>query len=162
MLHELEEIIFLPSWLQKNRSMLAGRFPKLSKYVLNKIGNISTSAFALAVFEEYVIIILITISAIYFNFYHLWIGVFMAFSIHLIVHIAQWLIVRKYVPFIATSALCLPYCIYAFKTLATAQEADGKAIVFWTIVGVAVAALNLLLAHKIAFAFDKYYFRSKK
>jgi hypothetical protein len=159
MVHEFEEIIFLPGWLRKNRHMLASRFPKLSKYTLNKIGDISASAFALAVFEEYIIILLITVSAIHFNFYGLWTGVFMAFSIHLVIHIAQWLIIRKYVPFIATSILCLPYCIYVFRTLITAPETDCKTIIFWTAAGMLAMILNLMLAHKIAILFDKYHLK---
>jgi hypothetical protein len=155
MIHEFEEIIFLPRWLRKNRNMLVDRFPKMSKYALNKIGNISTSAFALAVFEEYVIVILITTSAIYFNFYNLWTGMFMAFSIHLIIHIIQWVTVRKYMPFIVTSILCLPYCIYVFKILATVM--DYKTIALWTIIGIVAMILNLILAHKIAIVFDKYH-----
>jgi hypothetical protein len=155
MIHEFEEFIFFPGWLQKNKNRLADRFPKLSKYTLNKMGNISTSAFALAVFEEYVIVILITASAIYFDFYGLWTGMFTAFSIHLIIHIIQWLIIRKYVPFIVTSILCLPYCIYVFNILITTQNTDYKTIVFWTIVGIVATGLNLLFAHKIAIIFDK-------
>ena len=159
--HEFEEIIFLPGWLQKNKNMLAGRFPKLSKYTLNKIDNISTSAFALAVFEEYLIIILITVSAIYFNFYNLWTGMFMAFFIHLIIHIIQWLTVRKYMPFIVSSILCLPYCAYVLKTLVTVEDTDYKTIVFWTITGIVAAILNLMLAHKMAIIFDKYHLKIK-
>jgi hypothetical protein len=155
MIHEFEEIIFLPGWLQKNKNSLADRFPKLSKYALNKMGDISTSAFALAVFEEYIIVLLITASAIHFDFYGLWTGMVAAFSIHLIIHIIQWLIIRKYVPFILTSIVCLPYCIYVFNILATEQQTDSQTMVFWTVIGIVATASNLLLAHKIANAFDK-------
>jgi hypothetical protein len=161
MIHEFEEIIFLPEWLRKNKNMLASKFPKLSKYMLNKIGDISAPAFALAVFEEYIIVILITVSAIYFDFYSLWTGMFIAFSIHLVIHIIQWLIIRKYVPFIVSSVLCLPYCIYIFKTLMTMKATDCKTLVFWTAIGIVAAVLNLLLAHKIAILFDKYRLRKK-
>jgi hypothetical protein len=159
MIHEFEEIIFLPDWLRKNKNLLAGRFPKLSKYILHKIGNISTSAFALAVFEEYIIVLLITISAIYFDFHNLWTGMFMAFFVHLIIHVVQWLIVRKYVPFIVTTVLCLPYCMYVSKTLLAMKGMDCKIMVFWTVIGVVVMTLNLILVHKIAAIFDKYHSR---
>jgi hypothetical protein len=141
--------------------MLADRFPKLSKYTLNKIGDISASAFALAVFEEYMIVILITISAVYFDFYGLWTGMFIAFSIHLVIHIMQWLIIRKYVPFIVSSVLCLPYCIYTFETLMTMKATDCQTLVFWTATGIVATVLNLLLAHRIAILFDKYRLKNK-
>jgi hypothetical protein len=142
--------------------MLVDKFPKLSKYMFNKIGNISASAFALAVFEEYIILILITVSAIYFDFYSLWTGMFIAFSIHLVIHIIQWLIIRKYVPFIVSSVLCLPYCIYVFRIISETKETDCKTFIFWTVTGILATVLNLLLAHKIAILFDKYRLRKKR
>jgi hypothetical protein len=161
MLHEFEEIIFLPGWSRKNKHLLSSRFPKPSKYILHKIGDISTSAFVLAVFEQYIIVLLITISAIYFDFYNLWTGMFMAFFVHLIMHVIQWLIVRKYVPFIVTTILCLPYCMYVFQTLLAMKGMDCKTIVCWTVIGVVAMTLNLMLVHKIAAVFDKYHRENK-
>ncbi|MDR3169107.1 MAG: HXXEE domain-containing protein [Candidatus Peribacteria bacterium] len=154
-MHEFEEIIFLPDWLQKNKNILADRFPKLSKYLVSKIDNISTSEFALVVFEEYILIILITISAVYFDFYNLWIGVFMAFYLHLIVHIIQWLVVRKYVPFIISSIICLPYCTYLLKILLTMKEIHYETLTFRTIIGIIVTLLNLIVVHHIAMLMTK-------
>jgi hypothetical protein len=156
MIHEFEEMIFLPAWLEKNKSELARRFHGLPGRLLNRIGGLSAPAFALAVFEEYLLLVLITISAVYFGFYLLWAGVFMAFSIHLVVHVVQWLVVRKYVPFIVSSILCLPYCAYVFKTLLGRMEADGRTWVLWTLAGIFLSVLNLAAAHKMAILFDKY------
>jgi uncharacterized membrane protein YjjP (DUF1212 family) len=43
-----------------------------------------------------------------------WYCCLIAFGLHLIVHIIQFLVIRKYIPVIVTSVLCLPYCIWVF------------------------------------------------
>ncbi|MDR3178046.1 MAG: hypothetical protein LBT96_03580, partial [Campylobacteraceae bacterium] len=69
------------------------------------------------------------------------------------IHIAQWLLIRKYAPFIVSSIVCLPYCVYVFKILITTT--DYKTIILWTFIGLIMTALNLMLAYKIAMIFDK-------
>lgn len=152
MIHEFEEIILMNCWMKKKQEYLILKHPILSKYTIKKMKAISTAAFALAVFEEYIILVTITLSAIYFNFYNLWIGVFMAFFFHLIIHILQWLVVRIYIPSIVSSFVCIPFCIYTFKRIIFTTDIDS--LVVWTLIGILIVAFNLNLAHKIAKKFD--------
>ncbi|QVK16885.1 HXXEE domain-containing protein [Mycoplasmatota bacterium] len=75
MLHDFEEIIFMKWWIQRNRLVLLKKFSKISK-VYNEF---STEAFALAVSEEFIILFLITLGSIIFNWYYLWLGVLIGF-----------------------------------------------------------------------------------
>ncbi|WP_081911134.1 MULTISPECIES: HXXEE domain-containing protein [Prevotellaceae] len=39
----------------------------------------------------------------------IWLAIFMAFSIHLIIHIIQSIVVKNYIPKLVTSFLLLPF-----------------------------------------------------
>ena len=113
--HDFEEIIFIQVWISKNRRYLCEKLPRLSKKLLPHFDNITTSSFALGVAEEFILISIITAISYLMNWYSLWLGLFIAFTLHLAVHCFQALIIRKYVPAIVTSIICLPICIYIIK-----------------------------------------------
>ena len=53
MIHKFEEIIMLPTWLDKNKAMLYMRFP----FMKDKVDSLSNApVFALTVLEEFIII----------------------------------------------------------------------------------------------------------
>lgn len=117
MFHDFEEIIFFKTWLAINKCELAHKFPNISKKFIPHLESISTSSFALAVAEEFILISILSLWAVCNERYELWFGVFVGFSIHILIHIIQWLIYRKYIPCIVTSFLVLPYCIYTFTKI---------------------------------------------
>ncbi len=156
MIHDFEEIIFMKAWQEKNRDYLIAKFPFLSKRILPKSGTFSTSLFSLAVFEEFVLLSIITVTAIVFQYYYIWLAAFMAFSIHLVIHIIQWVVVRKYIPAIVTSILLLPYSIYGFIKISGSSYFTNSDIILWTIIGFALMAVNLIFAHWLADKFQKY------
>ena len=152
--HDFEEIIFIKPWINRNRVWLQDKYPVIAKRMLTYTDKLSTSAFAMAVFEEFIVLCIVTFTAIYFNFYVLWLAVFMAFSVHLIGHIIQWFFVRRYTPAIVTTIIVLPYSIYGFKTILNMNIFTNSEIIIWTIVGIIIMILNLLLAHKIGRIFE--------
>jgi hypothetical protein len=81
-----------------------------------------------AVLHEFLIIALITYGSLFFDLYHWWFAAFAAFSLHLVFHIAQWLIFGKYVPVILTSILALPYCIYYFSSVPDIYRPDHRTV----------------------------------
>ena len=87
MIHEMEEIIGFRLWFEKN-------FDLVKKYsTLEKLySNFSSEGFAIAVLEEYIICIVVTGISIFWEIYIIWIGVFIAFVIHLVIHIIQSLV----------------------------------------------------------------------
>jgi hypothetical protein len=156
MIHDFEEIIFFKSWVNKNKDYLAHKFPKISKRFLSRLDNLSTSAFAVAVAEEFVLLSLITLGSVLFDNYVLWLAAFMGFFAHLLVHLIQWIILKRYIPAIWTTFLALIYCIYTFYEISVKNNIfQTSAIVLWTILGLVFLGVNLIFAHKLAAMYDR-------
>jgi predicted Abi (CAAX) family protease len=146
MVHDFEEIILLQAWLAKNRQYLSERFPKLSKRLFYHFASITTPAFALGVAEEFILISIITIAAYETNWYNLWIGLFIAFTLHLVIHCIQALIVKKYIPAVFTSIICLPICLIIIKYIVVVFPIST---VFWySVFGFIIMVVNLIILHK--------------
>lgn len=149
MFHDFEEIIFMKSWFNKNGQWLAEKFPFLPKTLFSHLENTTTANFALMVAEEFILVCLVTYLGILSGNYYWWLGAFMAFSVHIVIHLIQWIVVRGYIPVIVTSLLCLPYCIYGIVQILHTNEFTGIEIAACTLIGMVLTALNLLLIHRI-------------
>ena len=153
MLHEFEEIIGFKHWVTKDEAWIAKKYPKVAKQI-SFYERLSVPAFALAVLEEFIIIGIVTVLALTLQWYNVWIAVFSGFSLHILIHIGQWMIVRKYIPIIITSLLSIPYIIWGINSIVHSFAIIE--IVTCFIAGVFVAVLNLFFAHKLASKFDRY------
>lgn len=141
-------------WIRKNRRYLCERFPKLSKKLLPHFDNITTASFAIGVAEEFILICIITAISYVMNWYSLWLGLFIAFTLHLVVHCVQTLVVRKYVPAIVTSIICLPACMYIIKN--TFQLFTLGTVIFYSILDFIIMMVNLGTIHKFMDVFSKW------
>lgn len=156
MFHDFEEIIFFKPWLGRNKAYLKKRFPKLAERMLPHFEKLSTSAFALAVAEEFIMLNLITFASVYWENYYVWFAAFMGFSIHIVGHIIQWIIYGRYIPSIVTSLIVLPYCLYTFAEFLKTGILNVHEFVIWTFIGIILVVLNLLFAHKLALKFENW------
>ncbi len=157
MIHDFEEIIMFKPWLNKHRNEIKERFPKFERFLEKKhVFNLSTSAFAIAVLHEFILISLVTILSLVFQFYELWFGAFAVYFLHLFVHITQWVIFKKYVPVIVTSFLTLPYCIYTLFVFVEIVEISSMEMLFWTLIGIVVTILSFPSAFYLAFKFENW------
>ncbi|PIE87452.1 MAG: HXXEE domain-containing protein [Bacteroidetes bacterium] len=157
MIHDFEEIIMFKPWLKRNRAELKRRFPKFEDFLTKRnYFNLSTSAFAVAVLHEFILITLVTVLSLWYNAYYWWFGAFAVYTLHLFVHIAQWLIYRKYVPVIITSFLTLPYCIYTFTVFIEVIPMTPVQMLLWTLIGVVITALSFPSAFYWAFKFERW------
>jgi len=161
MIHDFEEIIFFESWLNKNRDYLAAKFPKITKR-MPFFDNFSTSAFAFAVAEEFILLSLITLFSVIFNNYLLWLAAFMGFFAHLLMHLGQWIIFKRYIPAIFTTFFALIYCIYALYEIISNGIFQTSEIILWSIIGIVILAPVFLLLTKLAEIFDKNILRKLK
>lgn len=116
----------------------------------------STSAFAVAVLHEFLLIAGITYISLWYNIYHWWFAAFMAYFLHLFIHIGQWVIYRKYVPTIITSILTLPYCFYTFNIFISTTEMSYGQMLLWTIIGIVFTLLSFPSAFYFASKFEKW------
>jgi hypothetical protein len=162
MIHDFEEIIFFKSWMNKNKDFLIEKFPKLSKRILSHIGNLTTSAFTFAVAEEFVLLSLITLGSVLFDNYVLWLAAFMGFFVHLLIHLGQWIILKRYIPAIYTTFFFFFYCTYTLYEIITNNIYRISEIVLWTIIGFVLLGVNLIFAHKLAGKFNKRQIQNHK
>lgn len=156
MVHDFEEIVMFEPWLRKNQAEVARRFPPIGRLLARNHARLSTSAYAVAVLHEFAIIAGLTVFALGSGQEGLWFGAFAAFSLHLAVHVVQWLIYGRYVPFIVTSLLAVPYCVYtAMRYLAGTLLTPGE-LLTWTAVGIIVTVLSFPSAFALAARFERW------
>ena len=155
MIHDFEEIVFFKVWIDKNKGYLEERFPRLSKLFIRRVGSLSTPAFTVAVAEEFVLLSAITLASALWGCYALWLAAFMGFFVHLLMHLGQWVILRRYIPALFTTLLVLPYCIYTLYIIRMNGIFSLSEIALWTIIGFGLLAVNLIFAHKLAELFNK-------
>ncbi|WP_152549569.1 HXXEE domain-containing protein [Clostridium botulinum] len=84
----------------------------------------------------------------------------MAFTLHLILHCLQALIVRKHIPAIITSVICLPICIYITKHVV--ELFPLSTIILYSTLGFIIMILNLGVIHKGMDIFNKWLIKYAK
>ena len=143
--HDLEEIIGFMPWIERNEKLLA----KKAVFILNTHKGLSTEGFALAVAEEFVVVLLVSFFALICHtrlLYLIWLGGFVAFALHLVLHILQAIWIRRYIPALATSILCLPVSsIIIWKTTALLHVNTIELLVF-SLIGILIVIVNLFFA----------------
>lgn len=156
MIHDFEEIIMMRPWLAKNSVEIQRRFPSLAARMMPHLEKLSTSSFALAVAEEFILLSVITYFAVEHELYSVWSGVLLAFFIHLLVHITQFVLYRKYVPVIVTSLITGLYCIFALYFLNLHLRLNWPNVFIWTAISTVVLIINLVFVHSLAVQFEQW------
>ena len=128
--------------LDRNRDELKRRFPRFEQFLAHK-GHFdySTATFAIGTAHEFILISLISFCAVCLDAYQCWFVAFAGYSLHLIVHLTQWEIYRKYIPVIITTILTLPYCVYAFVELAKTSILSPLRMFLWSLLGLSLQSL---------------------
>ena len=142
--HDFEEIIGMRIFLDRNKDMLQCRFPKIHRL----FRGTTNEGFALVVAEEFVVFTIIALLALWIDnqfVWNIWLGAFIGLTFHYVVHIGQAIVLRKYIPALATSIVCLPISIYILKHCFMLLTVD----IWQMAVGVVVVAVNLVCAHKM-------------
>ena len=156
--HDVEEVVFINGWMLRHRSGLVQRFPRMILLV-DRLGGLGTKGFAVAAAEELLIILLATVYVLVQGPYarEIWAALFIAFSVHLLVHIVQALVVRSYVPGLATSILLLPYAFYGIYSIWLAMS--WLQIILLGLGGIVLMLANLRFAHWLGSLSEKCPFR---
>jgi hypothetical protein len=156
MIHDFEEIIMMSTWLQKHQGEFHHRFPGLVARLLESSLNRSTAAFALAVAEEFLLLTVFTVVTVQSELYALWTGMLLAYFLHLLIHIGQWIAFRSYTPAILTSVLTGIYCLYTFWYMNTIIYVQWSAVVLPALICTLIIAFNLPLSLRLADRFDEW------
>ena len=153
--HDMEEVIWLPGFIEKNRQDIIKRYPIAEKLLSAYKMGMSTEAFALAVYEE--LIVLVAICALVEITKSEWaMGIFygglIGFTVHLVIHILQSIAIKRYIPSLITSILTLPPSI---MLLMHTKWDMGISAIAGAIIGIAGVAANLKLAHMLMAWYDR-------
>lgn len=143
--HDFEEIIFMKAWIGKKGHSLADRFPKIAQRMLPHFKKLTTASFALGVAEEFILVSVVTIISYLMKSYGFWTGLFIAFTLHLIMHCFQALIIKGYVPCVVTSIICLPVSIYIIKLMVGVLSMET--LILYSVLGFIVMILNVTAVH---------------
>ena len=102
MLHELEEILLFPRFLDRNpqpqRRLLSGEF---TPFRINAI-----------IYQEFVLLLIILGLSIYFESFVFYITIIIAYVYHVIGHIFQSIFLRQYIPGVFSGIITAGYCTY--------------------------------------------------
>ena len=104
--HDMEEIIGF-GWFFRNNPYLFEKYPRITK----AYKDYTTAGMALAVYEEFIPFLGISLLAFYFEndvLYTVWFGLFLSLTVHFLIHIGQSIYIKKYIPSFITSIICLP------------------------------------------------------
>lgn len=156
MFHDFEEIIMFKPWLTANLPKLEKRLPKWASRAVADQSKMSTSGFALAVAEEFIVLSALTLLAVELELYAFWAGMMLGFFIHLLVHVGQFAAYRGYVPVILTSLPSGLYCLIALHDLNFSHPLDWGLVAVWTLASLLIIGVNLALALRLAVKFDAW------
>ena len=106
MLHELEEIIWMPSFVKK----LSTHFPD------NRILSYYTPfTFNAIVLEQFLILLLSLFLSYQFNNYTIYTTIVIAYIYHVFGHLIQTIVIRKYVPGLLTGIFTSLFSLFYLK-----------------------------------------------
>lgn len=145
-LHDAEEVVVQHCWMLKHKKSIITRFPKM-KEMVEHLSGLTTKAFAIAAIEELLVLIMATAYVLVDGTYsmQIWSALFMAFSIHLLVHIGQAIVMRGYIPGLVSTILLLPYAFIGMQNIWKAM--NGMELTVWAVIGIFTMAVNLRFAH---------------
>ena len=144
--HDMEELAGF-GWFFKKNSYLFDRFPK----VMNTYRGFTNEGFTLAVYEEFIPFFGLSLLAYYFPcdiLYGLWFGMFLALFGHFFIHIGHSVYIRKYIPCVATSIICVPISSYILVKCALLTDFNIVTVIF-IVLGVALMIVNFPVAHGV-------------
>ena len=150
--HDMEEIVGFKRFFSKNPDLF-DRHPKIMK----AYKGFKTDGFALAVYEEFIPFFGISLLAYFFPgniLYSLWYSLMLSLTGHFVIHIGQSLYIRKYIPSLITSIICLPLSVAILIRCLGDIEFSLMTVMF-IVVGVAIMMMNLKIAHMLMHRFNR-------
>ena len=155
MFHDMEEIIGLGTWLKKNRKLLDEKYPKLSE----RYRLYSTEGMAFAVYEEFLVSLVICMVALATDnrFIRLfWLGAFVAYTLHLVIHMGQAIVAKGYIPALITGIFSFPICVWLIWQCILELGCTVGELTGFSILGMIFMGANLLLAQSLIGKFTSW------
>ncbi len=146
LVHELEELFGFEKWFHKNKDKFSGRPREILDYVSTYF---SKKAMLFAITEQLVLSVIVCFISLKYDFFNLWLGAFIAYTVHLIVHVGQSLAISSYIPAVFTSVLEIPVCLFIVYKVYTMFFYSLMNIICYSLLSLIIIGLNLLLLHRV-------------
>ena len=145
-IHDAEETFVQHRWMLAHKESLVVKFPRM-RPMIEHLSALGTKAFAIAALEELMVLLAATCYVLIDGTYamQLWSALFLAFSVHLLVHIVQAVCFRGYVPGLVSTILLLPYSFLGVESIWYAMSA--MELTLWGAMGIVLMIANLRFAH---------------
>ncbi|MCR4940436.1 MAG: HXXEE domain-containing protein [Treponemataceae bacterium] len=156
----MEEIVGFNFFLKKNKDEIEELFPRLAR----RYKDFSTEGFAVAVYEELILCVIICFLANFLDYdwlWYIWLGAFLGCDFHFFVHLVQVSIYRKYIPSSITSIICLPINTLIICKCLKAIEAPSLYTVAFICMGMAGVFVNLRLAQKLIGVITRRFYKER-
>ena len=152
-LHDFEEMIFMPLWKKRYRQ-------KLETFRKPFFGSVTQgSAFAVGVFEEFIILVFISGFCQITHNSLFYLSFVIAYTAHFIIHYIMCLQFRGYVPGVVTVTLELPIVLMIIFHY-WPSDISLLSVIVYLFIAMALACTNLKVMHqimpKIQISLEKY------
>lgn len=135
MLHELEEILLFPRFMDRNpqlqRRLLSGAF---TPFRINAI-----------IYQEFILLLIILGLSIYFESFDFYFTIIIAYIYHVIGHVFQSIILRQYIPGVLSGIITAGYCTYQIYDAVSANYM----LLAYSFVTLLIIFVNIAVSFKI-------------
>ena len=135
MLHELEEILLFPRFMERNpqlqRRLLSGAF---TPFRINAI-----------IYQEFVLLLIILGLSIYFESFDFYLTIIIAYIYHVIGHVFQSIFLRQYIPGVLSGIITAGYCTYQIYDAVSANYM----LLAYSFVTLLIIFVNIAVSFKI-------------
>ena len=135
MLHELEEILLFPRFMERNpqlqRRLLSGAF---TPFRINAI-----------IYQEFILLLIILGLSIYFESFDFYLTVIIAYIYHVIRHVFQSIFLRQYIPGVLSGIITAGYCTYQIYDAVSANYM----LLAYSFVTLLIIFVNIAVSFKI-------------
>jgi hypothetical protein len=155
MVHDFEEIIFINSWIKKNKAYIYEKFPQVAKRFFPKIENLSTASFSLAVLEEFILLSVLTLICVEYSQYSFFAVITIGYLFHVIVHLVQLIALQRYIPGAGTGIITGVFSVYTLYYLNCLGLLNWIYIWWLSPIVIFIIVVNLYFCHYLARRFEK-------
>ena len=135
MLHELEEILLFPRFMERNpqlqRRLLSGAF---TPFRINAI-----------IYQEFILLLIILGLSIYFESFDFYLTIIIAYIYHVIGHVFQSILLRQYIPGVLSGIITAGYCTYQIYDAVSANYM----LLAYSFVTLLIIFVNIAVSFKI-------------
>lgn len=149
-LHELEEILTMENWLKEHGNLINERVPKRLKFIVPLLLNTTTPKITVIVMEEFLLAAVVTLVIVEGALFDLFAAMVMGYLIHLLVHGAQALYLKRYIPGLCFGIVSGLYGVFVLIYFGRLSYLDWGMVWKLTPLLMAVIALNLAGGHILA------------